>query len=175
MNTLLSLIDKLSVNVGKTFAWLSIPMIFVVVYEVVARKLFNNPTDWAHESTTILYGTFCIIGAVWTLHNKGHVRTEVIHQIMPLRMQIFCDVITGLLALAMLTILFLGSYEFAADSWAKHEISSKSTWGVPIYPFKSVIPFATALMILQQLAHIIRDMTRLFKRHIPVENLSIKD
>ncbi len=175
MNTLLNLIDKLSVNVGKTFAWLSIPMILVIVYEVVARKIFNNPTDWAHESTTMLYGTFCIVGAIWTLHDKGHVRTEVIHQIMPLKVQHFFDIITGFLGLAMLIILFIGSYEFAADSWAKHEISSKSTWGVVVYPFKSVIPFATALMILQQLVHIVRDLMKFFKRHDKLADLSIED
>lgn len=162
MNKLLNFIDALSEWTGKTFAWLSIPMIVVIVYEVVIRKIFNSPTDWAHESTTMLYGTFCMVGAVWTLREKRHVRTEVIHQIMPPRLQTFCDVLTGVLALAMFIILFLGSLEFAADSWAKREISSKSTWGVPIYPFKTVIPIAVGLMFLQQLAHTLRDVMHFF-------------
>lgn len=175
MNKLLNLIDALSEWAGKTFAWLSLPMIGVIVYEVVARKFFNSPTDWAHESTTMLYGTFCMVGAVWTLREKGHVRTEVVHQMMPLKMQVLCDVLTGMLALAMFAILFWGSYEFSADSWAKHEISSKSTWGVPIYPFKTVIPFAVGLMFLQQLAHVLRDIIHLSHRHHTVQNLSIED
>lgn len=175
MNTLLSFIDSLSEWVGKAFAWLSLPMIGVIVYEVIARKLFNSPTDWAHESTTILYGTFCMVGAVWTLRNKGHVNTEVVHQMMPLKLQVFCDIISGLLALAMFAILFWGSLEFAADSWAKQEISSKSTWGVPIYPFKSVIPFAVGLMFIQQLGHIIRDIGCFLRRHNPVNDLSIEN
>lgn len=174
MNTLLDFIDNLSMWIGKTFAWLSLPMIGVLVYEVAARRLDNSPTDWAHESTTMLYGTFCIVGAVWTLREKSHVRTEVIHQMMPPKLQIFCDILTGLLALAMFGILFWGSFEFAADSWAKSEISSKSTWGVPVYPFKSVIPFAVGLMFLQQLAHILRDMARLFS-HSDANPVTIED
>lgn len=162
MNTLLNYIDNLSEWTGKIFAWLSLPMIGVLVFEVAARRLANSPTDWAHESTTMLYGTFCIVGAVWTLREKAHVRTEVIHQMLPNKLQIFCDILTGLLALAMFAILFWGSYEFAADSWAKSEISSKSTWGVPVYPFKSVVPFAVGLMFLQQLAHTLRDLLALF-------------
>lgn len=161
MNILLNFIDSLSEWTGKVFAWLSLPMIGVLVFEVTARRLANSPTDWAHESTTMLYGTFCIVGAVWTLREKSHVRTEVIHQMLPLKLQIFFDILTGLLALAMFAILFWGSYEFAADSWAKSEISSKSTWGVPVYPFKSVIPFAVGLMFLQQIAHIVRDIMHL--------------
>lgn len=175
MNTLLNFIDSLSEWIGKAFAWLSLPMIGVIVYEVIARKLFNSPTDWAHESTTMLYGTFCMLGAVWTLRTQGHVRTEVIHQMLPLKLQIFCDILTGLVALIMFGILFYGSFEFAADSWAKLEISSKSTWGVPIYPFKSVIPFAAGLMFLQQLAHLIRDCIHFAHRHNAVPDLSIED
>lgn len=175
INIPLRLIDKLSQWAGKIFAWLSLPMIVVVVYEVVARKIFNSPTDWAHESTTMLYGTFCMIGAVWTLQEKGHVRTEVVHQLMPHRLQIFFDVLTGLLVLAMFVILFEASFEFAKDAWAKNEISSKSTWGVPVYPFKTVIPVATALMCLQQVAHIIRDIIRLFTRHSKLADLNFDD
>lgn len=167
MNSLLQFIDALSTWTGKAFAWLSLPMIGVLVFEVAARRLANSPTDWAHESTTMLYGTFCIVGAVWTLREKNHVRTEVVHQMLPSKVQVFCDILTGLLALAMFAVLFWGSYEFAADSWAKSEISSKSTWGVPVYPFKSVIPFAVGLMFLQQLAHIIRDVMRLFGYKTP--------
>lgn len=172
MNILLDLIDSLSKWISKAFAWLSLPMIAVIVFEVFARKIFNDPTDWAHESTTMLYGTFCMIGAVWTLQEKGHVRTEVIHQMMSPKLQTLCDIITGLLALAMFAILFWGSFEFAADSWAKQEISSKSTWGVVIYPFKTVIPLATGLMFLQQLANIIRDVAKLCGKRQPLPELA---
>lgn len=164
MNKILNTIDALSEWVGKVFAWFALPMIAVLVYEVSARRLANSPTDWAHESTTMLYGTFCILGAVWTLREKGHVRTEVIYQLMPTKLQQLCDVLTGVLILFMFIVLFWASFEFAADSWAKQEVSSKSTWGVPIYPFKTVIPFAAGLMALQQLAHLIRDVRRLFHR-----------
>lgn len=175
MNAILDFIDSLSEWTGKTFAWLSLPMITVLIYEVSARRLANSPTDWAHESTTMLYGTFCIVGAVWTLREKAHVRTEVVYQLMPRRLQIFCDIITGLLALAMLGILFWASFEFAADSWAKNEISSKSTWGVVVYPFKSVIPFASGLMFLQQLAHIVRDVIKFSHRHEKISDLSVQN
>lgn len=164
MNKILNTIDALSEWVGKVFAWFALPMIAVLVYEVTARRLANSPTDWAHESTTMLYGTFCILGAVWTLREKGHVRTEVIYQLMPTKLQQFCDVLTGLLTFLMLVILFWASFEFAADAWAKQEISSKSTWGVPVYPFKTVIPLAAGLMALQQFAHLMRDIMRLFRR-----------
>lgn len=175
LNLLLNSIDKLSEWMGKTFAWLSLPMIAVIVYEVISNGIFDKPTDWAHQSSTMFYGTFCMIGAAWTLREKGHVRSEVIYQMMPLKLQTFCDALTGLIIFAMLVILFLGVYDYAAESWQEREFSETSTWKVPIYPFKSVMPFAVGLMCLQQFAHVVRDVIKLFHRHNRVDNLSIEN
>ncbi len=172
---LLRLIDKLSILMGKTFAWLSLPMIAVIVYEVVSNGMFDKPTDWAHQSSTMFYGTFCMLGAAWTLQEKGHVRTEVVHQLFPTRFQYFCDVLTGLIAFAMLTVLFLATFKYAGESWATKEFSQTSTWKVAIYPFKTVMPVAVGVMCLQQFAHIVRDTIKLFEPHHPVDDLVIED
>ncbi|MBS9778513.1 MAG: TRAP transporter small permease subunit [Gammaproteobacteria bacterium] len=159
--SLLDKVDFISVWMGKTFAWFSLPMIAVIVYEVISNGVFDKPTDWAHQSSTMFYGTFCMIGAAWTLREKGHVRSEVIYQIMPFKLQKICDVFTGLIVLAMLVILFAGTYEYASESWKLREFSETSTWKVPIYPFKSVMPIAVGLMCIQQTANILRDMIAL--------------
>ena len=33
--------------IGNVVCWITIPLIFAMVYEVLARKLFNAPTMWA--------------------------------------------------------------------------------------------------------------------------------
>lgn len=171
LNTLLNAVDCFSEWVGKTVSWLCLAMILVLLYEVTSRYIANSPTEWAHESTTMLYGTFCILGAVWTLRERGHVRTEVVYQVMSQKLQNFCDIVTGLVVLVMLVIFFYVAFEFALESWKSKEVSSKSTWGVIIYPFKTVIPVAVALMFLQQLSHMIRDVMRFIGR--PTETLSV--
>lgn len=175
LDLLLNAIDALSEWMGKIFSWLSLPMIAVIIYEVISNSFFDKPTDWAHQSSTMFYGTFCMVGAAWTLREKGHVRSEVVHQLMPLKLQTFCDILTGIIVLAMLIILFLGTYDYAAESWQAREFSEESTWKVPIYPFKSVMPLGVGLMCLQQFAHVIRDMMKFFHRHHSVDDLSIEN
>ena len=46
-----------TVLVAKTAAWLIIPMTCALVYEVVARYIFNAPTIWAYDVTYILAGS----------------------------------------------------------------------------------------------------------------------
>lgn len=150
--------DRVSEWVGRTFSWLCLAMIAGLCYEVSARYLFNSPTSWAHESTTMLYGTFCILAGVYTHKHHGHVRSEVIYNLFPERGRAALDVITGLIGLVVFSVFFYITFNFAADSWAMQEVSSKSTWGPVVYPFKSVLPLAVGLMILQSIAALIRSI-----------------
>lgn len=158
VSRLLALQDEISEFIGKTVSWLCLAMIGVLMFEIIARYLFNSPTSWAHESTTMLYGTFCILAGVYTHRHHAHVRSEAIYQLFPRRGRAFLDVLTGALGLLILAVFFKVTFDFAAESWASGELSSKSTWAPPIYPFKSVLPLAVGLLWLQSLSHFIRDL-----------------
>lgn len=154
----LDLQDEISDFIGKAISWMSLAMMAVLSYEIAARYLFNSPTSWAHETTTMIYGTFCILAGVYTHRHHGHVRSEAVYHLFPARGRAWLDVITGGIGLVIFAVFFYVVFEFAADSWARNEHSSKSTWAPPIYPFKSVLPLAVGLMWLQSLSHFIRDL-----------------
>tara|TARA_R110001583_G_scaffold11650_1_gene52495 strand:+ start:4743 stop:5270 length:528 start_codon:yes stop_codon:yes gene_type:complete len=163
----LELQDGLSDWVGRTVSWMCLLMIAIMVYEVSARYLLNSPTSWAHESTTMLYGAFCILAGAYTHRSHGHVRSEVIYNLFPVRGKAFLDLLTGLIGLLVFGTFLVISYGYAADSWAMREISSKSTWAPPVYPFKAMLPLAIALLMLQSLAHLLRDLLLLFDIRLP--------
>ncbi|MEH6649833.1 MAG: TRAP transporter small permease subunit [Motiliproteus sp.] len=158
----LASVDRISEEVGKAVSWLCLAMILVLIYEVAARYLFNSPTSWAHESTTMLYGTFCILAGTYTHKHHGHVRSEVFYNLFPTRGKAVLDVLTGTLGLVVFGVFFWITFNYAWDSWLMREISSKSTWGPPVYPFKAMLPLAIALMMLQSLAHLCRDIAVAF-------------
>lgn len=151
--------DGISEVLGKAISWMCLAMIGVLLFEISARYIFNQPTEWAHESTTFLYGTFCILAGVYTHRHHGHVRSEAIYHLFPRRGRAVLDVITGAVGLFVFGVFFVIAFEFAAESWAIRELSSKSTWGPPVYPFKSVLPLAVGLIWLQSLVHFIRDLS----------------
>jgi TRAP-type mannitol/chloroaromatic compound transport system permease small subunit len=47
-------------------------------------------------------------------------------------------------------------YTYAAESWAINEHSNITANGPPVYPFKTIIPIAGALLLLQGLVEILR-------------------
>ncbi|RAU18512.1 C4-dicarboxylate ABC transporter substrate-binding protein [Nitrincola tibetensis] len=155
---LVSWVDRLSEIVGKAVSWMCLALILVLLYEIVARYFFVSPTSWAHELSTMLYGTFCVLAGTYTHRYQGHVRSEALYNLFSRRGRAILDVITGLVVLFVLVVFFYASVDFAYESWQNKELSSKSTWAPPIYPFKTVLPVAVGLIALQSLAHLIRDI-----------------
>ena len=47
--TTIRVIDTFTDFTGSIFAWLSIPLVASVAYEVFARYLFNAPTIWSFD------------------------------------------------------------------------------------------------------------------------------
>ena len=43
-------LERLNVRAGEFVAYWAIISVFVYYYEVVARYVFNSPTNWVHES-----------------------------------------------------------------------------------------------------------------------------
>ncbi|WP_113910611.1 TRAP transporter small permease subunit [Roseovarius dicentrarchi] len=155
--------DGLSEFVGRAISWMTLGMIGVLMYEIVSRYFLNAPTLWAHESSTMLYGAFCMLAGCYTLRHRGHVRSEVIWGALPRRGQAFCDVIIWSVGLVVLSIFLKMSIVFAAESWAVLEYSNKSIWQPPLYPIKTVIPLAVGLVLLQNIAELVRAVLTLFK------------
>ncbi|RKF12703.1 TRAP transporter small permease subunit [Roseovarius spongiae] len=152
----LKLQDGLSDLVGQIIMWLSLGMIGILMIEIVARYFLNSPTIWAHETSTMLYGAFCMLAGTYTLRHRGHVRSEVIWGALPKRGQAFCDTIIFSVGLIVLAIFFKMAFDFAAQSWAVREYSNKSVWQPAVYPIKTVIPVAVGLVLLQNIAELLR-------------------
>ena len=72
-------IDTIVLVTGKAIAWLILPMVMSLVWEVTARYGFNAPTEWAYDMTFMLYGTFFMVGSAWTLQRGGHIRTCLLY------------------------------------------------------------------------------------------------
>jgi TRAP-type mannitol/chloroaromatic compound transport system permease small subunit len=144
---------------GKIFFVLIFPMVGGLTYEVIARYVFHAPTIWAYDVTYMLYGSHFMLGATYTLYRKGHIRTDIIYDRLPVRGQGWID------AMAYLFLFFPGMIYFFAAGWqeALHawqilERADTSPWRPPMYPFKTVIPMAAALLIIQGTSEFLKSL-----------------
>ena len=150
-------VDRVSYFSGKAFAWLIVALTFVVSVEVFKRYILNAPTAWIFEFTNMLYGTLFMMCGAYTLAQGGHVRADFVYTYLRPRTQAALDLALYFLFFipGILGLIYAG-YDYAALSWRIGEHSTVTAEGPPVYHFKTVIPIAGALVMLQGLAEIVR-------------------
>ena len=150
-------IDAISYWSGKASAWLIVALTFVVSVEVFKRYILNAPTAWIFDFNNMLYGTLFMMCGAYTLAAAGHVRADFIYIYLSPRAQAALDLILYVLFFVpgILGLIYAGA-DYAADSWRIGEHSTVTAEGPPVYHFKTVIPVAGSLVMLQGLAEIVR-------------------
>jgi len=105
----------------------------------------------------MLYGTLFMMGGAYTLAAGAHVRADFVYIYMKPRGQAALDLSLYLLFFipGILGLMYAG-YDYASLSWHINEHSNVTAEGPPVYHFKTVIPVAGALVMLQGLAEIVR-------------------
>lgn len=154
---LIDAIDQISYWSGKALAWLIVALTFVVSIEVFKRYILNAPTAWIFDFNNMLYGTLFMMCGAYTLAQAGHVRADFVYIYLRPRAQAALDLLLYLLFFTpgILGLIYAGA-DYAADSWRIGEHSTVTAEGPPVYHFKTVIPIAGALVMLQGLAEILR-------------------
>jgi TRAP-type mannitol/chloroaromatic compound transport system permease small subunit len=150
-------IDRLSEWSGKAFAWLVVGLALVVAVEVFKRYILNAPTSWIFDLNSILYGTLFMMCGAYALSQNAHVRGDFLYGSMKPRTQASLDLALYILFFipGILALCYAG-YHFAEISWRINEHSNITADGPPMYHFKTVIPVAGALVMIQGLAEIVR-------------------
>jgi TRAP-type mannitol/chloroaromatic compound transport system permease small subunit len=158
MNTqsLLHTADRFSTLAGKTFAWLIVALMLLVVVEVFKRYALNAPTAWIFDASNMLYGTLFMMGGAYTLAHDGHVRGDFFYGSMKPRTQASLDLVLFILFfLPGILALTWSGWTYANESLAIREQTFNAD-PLPVYPFKFIIPIAGGILLLQGIAEIIR-------------------
>ena len=105
----------------------------------------------------MLYGSLFMLCGAYTLAQNAHVRGDFLYSSMRPRTQASLDLILYIVFfIPGIAALIYAGYYFAAEFMAHREHSNVTADGPPVYHFKSVIPIAGALVMLQGVAEIVR-------------------
>jgi len=157
MTRILHFIDSLSAWCGKSFAWCIVILTLSTCYEVFVRYILNNPTTWAFDMSVQMYGSLFMMAGAYALSQDAHVRGDVVYRLMPLKWQAGVDLLLYIIFLmpGALCLVYYGTDQ-AMESWSYHEVSWSSPARIQIYFFKTLIPIAGALLLLQAIAEAVR-------------------
>jgi TRAP-type mannitol/chloroaromatic compound transport system permease small subunit len=152
-------IDRFTDAIGVAVAWLNIPLVLAVAYEVMLRYVFNTPTIWSFDVTYMLYAAIFMLGAAYALHKGAHIRTDFFFESWSTRTKGMIDSIAYLVFFfpSLLLFFFVGAQE-AWHAFIISETSEQTPWRPLLWPFKTIIPLTCLLLIIQGVSETIKSL-----------------
>jgi TRAP-type mannitol/chloroaromatic compound transport system permease small subunit len=152
-------IDKFTDTTGTWIAWLNVPLVAVVAWEVIARYAFNAPTIWSFDLTYMLYGTIFMLGTAYALYKGAHIRTDFFFEKWSVRTKGWID------SVAYIVFFFPSIFTFlivsGGEGWYAFSIgetSEQTPWRPILWPFKMVVPLACLLLLIQGVSETIKSV-----------------
>jgi TRAP-type mannitol/chloroaromatic compound transport system permease small subunit len=156
---LVRIIDKFTDTTGTWVAWLNVPLVLAVSYEVIARYFFHAPTIWSFDVAYMLYGTIFMLGAAYALHKGAHIRTDFFFERWSVKTKGMID------SIAYIVFFFPSIFVFGLVGWTEglyafqiNEVSEQTPWRPILWPFKMVVPLACLLLLIQGISETIKSV-----------------
>ena len=155
----LHVIDVVNEWAGRIFAFLSLVLMGIVIYDTVMRYVFTAPTIWGVELDKILLLTMVCLGGGYCLLHGGHVKVDILYQFFSPRVRAAMDLLTHLFLLVFcVAVIWYGGSVFW-EAWEIGEVCSDSAWEYPLWPVLMLVPIAGILLGCQAVAKWIRDLS----------------
>jgi TRAP-type mannitol/chloroaromatic compound transport system permease small subunit len=143
-------IDAFSDRTGRVLALVQIYLVAIITFEVCSRYFFSAPTVWVFEGSTMANGASFMLACGYALYKGAHVRTDIFWERYSERRKGIIDLVSYLV-LFFPTMIFLMAvgFEGAMHSFNTGERSQESVWRAIMWPFRSAIPLAALLLMIQ--------------------------
>ena len=163
MRKILRIIDSVNERAGAISSWLLLVLIVVILWEVIARYVFNAPTTWGFNSFRMLNGALIVFGWAYAQRYNSHIRVDILYTRFSPRKKALVDVIgTSLLFLPL-----FGTFVVLAGRSVLRSYGFYMTHGqgsIPTNPlYLTLIFIGLCLFFLQFLARFVRDFHTLSK------------
>ena len=159
MSSIIVTIDTISLWTGRVVAWLTLPLMLVIVYEVSARYLFTAPTRWAYDISRMLYGAMFVLGAAYALSKGVHIRADFIYRRWSVKTQGWVDTLLYVVCYFPTMAIFLWvSTEWAWISLSRGERGTDTAWMPLLGPLKSCVPIGISFLILQGISELLKSV-----------------
>jgi len=153
-------IDGFTEYTGIALACILVPILIVPnVYEVISRYALSDPTVWALDLTTMVFGALFMLGSAYALLKGAHVRTDMLWDGFSDKTKGTIDSVAFIVFfLPTMAVLTYSSWDDFLYSMSINERSNSGAWQPIIWPFRAVIPLACAMLFLQGISELLKSL-----------------
>jgi TRAP-type mannitol/chloroaromatic compound transport system permease small subunit len=156
-------IDAFTGGIGKAAAWLALLMVLIGAFNAIARYLgrfigVNLSSNAYLELQWYIFSLLFLLGAAYALREDAHVRVDVLYSRLSRRARAIINILgTVLLLMPFSAFVLWVSNPVVQNSWRVRE-SSPDSGGLPRYPLKAMILVCFALLLVQAVSELIKEV-----------------
>ena len=150
------IVDRMNYGVGRFAMYLLFVLMAVLMWSSISKAFFN-PSLWTLEMAQFVMVAYYVLGGPYTMQAEGHVRMDLFYAKQSDRRRALWDSFTVFALIVSLGVMVWGAVDSTIYSFSYNE-RAPSAWRPYLWPIKVVICVSFVLMILQAIAHLIRDV-----------------
>ena len=159
--------------IGRIAAWLAIPLIFVIIFDVITRRFFVLGSTKLQELEWHIHAALFLFCLGWAYLKDAHVRIDLVRERLNQRQKLWIELIGCLLFLIPYTmiVIFYG-IDWWHRSFLQNEMAASAT-GLPYrWIIKAVLPIGFFILMISGIGMAFRKLVQLFA---PAELVRIVD
>lgn len=133
---------------------------FMIVYEIVARNIFNSPTEWVMEISTycIIIAGFLGMGVAYA--GKKHIHVDIILTHLSAKTRCYIEVLTSIAGIYF-------SFIFTVEAWKMMQLSleynncAPTTLSTPLWIPQLSLPVGMFVLLLQIIGTLLHDISKI--------------
>ena len=153
-------VDRINLIICHTTKYLIPGIVLVMMYEVFVRYVLFQPTLWANELSLWLAGIVYLIGGIYAMRVRSHIRIVMLYDYVSRRTQRIFDLIGVIVLVLYVIALVKGGIPDASRAFLKWERFG-TAWDPPIPAvLKPLILVSMILITLQAINNLIVDWNK---------------
>ncbi len=159
LDSFINITDKIVVVGGHFGAALIVIILFLTMYEIILRYVFNNAPMIADEITAYMLVAVVSVGLAYRWREGGHVRVEALVSRLPAKAQYWLRLFTLSVTLFFTVMVTIGSFTVVGRTM-QYNLKSNSWLRIPIIWPQLFIPLGFILLSAYILGAICRHLMK---------------
>ena len=155
-------LEKFLEFVGKIGAWLAVPLIAIIIFDIISRRFFVLGSTKLQEMEWHLHAALFLLALGYAYLKNSHVRIEVIRESFGTKLKSILEILGVLIFVLPYTglIIYFG-LDFVSRSYHMNEVSAALTGLSHRWIIKSFIPLGMGFLWLSGISVLLRNIVYL--------------
>ncbi|SFR12760.1 TRAP transporter small permease subunit [Poseidonocella sedimentorum] len=155
-----AVVDRMNHRIGRIAMYGIFVLMAILLWSSVSKTFFT-PALWTLETAQFAMVAYYMLGGPYSIQMGANVRMDLLYGSWSLRRKSAMDAITVLFLIFYLCVLLWGGWDSLMYSFKYGGERSSSVWRPYMWPVKLIMVTGIALMLLQALSELCKDLLRL--------------